>query len=252
MKRLTLLLLGITLLILTWTQGVFAFDITCPAPDPKTEKELTPEYIWGKIDSCIKARAEGREAALSESEDFYCPSGKFTLPDSRPLTDETIAYHVSVSIFFSEIDKEVMQYICKLRETREKNIIITSNDIRVTLEWTATNIWFLQKYDQVCGFPYIQSHINTNEKQWILTTETYPQTICKNIATSKKYAWKNLAYILVSDGMAKSYQNDKDTFIDKVKTKYDGVREKFHSLLQLLDKAIKNMTNYTKSSVKWG
>lgn len=244
--------ISVSILLLSY-EGVSAFEIACPPQTPKTEAELTPTYLSSKIESCLKARAERKEASLSQQEDFYCPSGNFFLPDGQPTSTGRIATQVAISIYLAEIDKEILSYLCQLRETRETDTVVSYEDARKKLEWKWPNSGILEKYNKICTVDFMMNKINEsgeNGKKWIVTTSTFPENICKSKIQAKKRWWLNLASILVSDSAAKWYENDKDNFLSKIKTKYDKIREKFHSLLELLDKATMNMDTYIKNAVK--
>jgi hypothetical protein len=78
---------------------------------------------------------------------------------------------------------------------------------------------------QACEFNYIQNilHYQSDAKNpiplkyTINTVTTYPQSICRSIAEKKANAWDTMGNILMSDGVPKAIQNDKDRFLDKVK-----------------------------------
>jgi hypothetical protein len=240
MHRYFTLILGILFSILSGIGGVSAYEIKCPAEAPMKESELTPAYFSSQIELCLTARSENREASVGPKNGFYCPSGQFFIDDSQPTSTGRLATQIAASIYFNEIDKEILQYICKLREIREKDIVVVSNDINKTLYGKGG---IFEKYDSICRVSFIMNKVNDpapTGKKWVNTTTEFPESICEEKIKRKKDLWVNLAYIMMADGAAKGYQNDKDTFIDKIKSKYDIVREKFHNLLKLLDKAGKN------------
>jgi hypothetical protein len=59
-----------------------------------------------------------------------------------------------------------------------------------------------------------------------------------------------MGYILASKGIAKSFQNDKDTHLDKVKSAYDLLREKWNSYTRMVGNAVSKFTAYIKEVVK--
>lgn len=227
-----------------------ASDLLCPA---KAKKSLTAEEIGAKIKECLDARnaVPSRESSITE---FYCPSGDFTITDGRPLNNDTIPYHVAVALIFAEIDQTALAYMCDLREMREKDPVKWTEDIRKKFELTtASDVNTLaESYLWVCNFWYIEMRIgnNTKDEAWIKSTNTYPQSICKSIAKRKVQAWYNMAYILMWDGIAKSYQNDKDTFIGKVKSKYSVIIDKYNQYVLLAGNTIKNLTWLPENSIR--
>ena len=228
------------------TPEVFWLEITCPAEKWKT---LTAEEIGSKIQECLDARKENKEASITE---FHCPTGNFTNEDLRPLSDDTIPYHVAVAVLFNEIDKDALAYMCDLREMREKDPTKWTEDIRKKIEITSKqeNVPFGERYKNVCDFSYVSSRVNTEEKTWINSTETYPQTICEWIATKKVIAWTSMGNILMTEWVAKSWQNDKDTFVDTVKGRYTMVYDKYLRYKRIAERAIKNLTALAEQTTR--
>jgi hypothetical protein len=229
-------MIHIFLIILVFFSSLFAMseDIVaknlCPAETPRV---LTMAEINAKIQECVDARATGKEAGIT---DFYCPGGTMTEEDSRPLTLETLAYHVAVSIQFAEIDKKALTAICAMKESREKDGV-------KYVDFLTKNFWIgnsaesiNDEYIKVCAFPYIANKVNLPIDPKIRTTETYPQSICIRKATQKTQAWLSMGYILASEWIAKSYTNDKSKFVDKVKWSYKTIIDKFHRYLQTVER----------------
>ena len=102
----------------------------------------------------------------------------------------------------------------------------------------------------MCDFAYIQQKINTPEKPWISSTETYPQSMCINKAIQKSQAWYNMGIILMGEGIAKAKQNSKDTFVDKIKTKYSAIIDKYTLYSLIAGKAISNLTALPKKTIQ--
>ncbi len=231
-------------MFLVWS--VFGEDASCPA---EKSKKLTAEEVGAKIQQCLDARENKKEASITE---FYCPSGDFSYEDSRILDNRTLPYHVAVSLFFAEIDKDALSYMCDLREMREKDPMKWTEDARKKIEITGNeeNLSFAERYNAVCSFSFIADRINTPEKEWIGTTETYPQSICQRIAVTKAQAWSNMSTILMGDGIAKSWQNDKDDFVEKVKGKYTVVYDKYLRYKRIAERAIKGLTALAKDTIR--
>jgi hypothetical protein len=78
-------------------------------------------------------------------------------------------------------------------------------------------------YRRVCGFGVVENAVlkpspKSSEKNYVTNSELYPeQDVCLAKVDAKMNAWKDLAHLLMSKGIAKSYQNDKDAFAETVK-----------------------------------
>lgn len=234
-------------------------DITCP---PK-KVDATPDDINGKIKQCIEARKNRNEASLNTSwSDFYCPSGNFSVQDNQPITEWRIAMQIGISILFAAIDYDAMVKICDMRESRETDAVKWKEKIDTTFSSSPSDTnkadssdkSVLARYRTICdnGGVNIMNIVNSNseKKLWIDNTTSFPESLCNKRAEQKTKMWTNLGKILMSEGIAKWYQNDKDQFLEKIKTKYDLVREKLHTLLEYIDKSTMNLTNLTKKAVK--
>lgn len=239
-------ILSFCILLSTLTPEVFWLEVSCPA---EIWKKLTAEEIGGKIQECLDARKNAQESSITE---FHCPSGSFTNEDLRPLDENTIPYHVGVAVLFNEIDKDALAYMCDLREMREKDPTKWTEDIRKKIELTSTaeNKPFWERYREVCDFSYIAGRINTKEKEWIISTNTYPQTICEWLADRKALAWSHMWNVLMTEGVAKSWQNDKDTFVDTVKWRYTIVYDKYLRYKRIAERAIKNLTALAEQTTR--
>lgn len=239
-------ILGFATLFGFFQQAVYWLEITCPAEKGTT---LTAEEIGEKIQECLDARENGRESSITA---FHCPSGDFTNQDLRPLSKDTIPYHIAVAVLFNEIDKDALSYMCDLREMREKDPTKWTEDIRKKIEKTSTeeNRPFGERYREVCNFSYVASRVNTKEKEWITSTETYPQTICQDLADKKALAWSHMGNILMTEGVSKSWQNDKDIFVEAVKWRYTSVYDKYLRYKRIAERAIKNLTALAAESIR--
>jgi hypothetical protein len=78
----------------------------------------------------------------------------------------------------------------------------------------------------------------------------FPETTCDNIARKKAEAWKNAWYILAAKWIAKNAQNNKDEFVDKKKTKYSELVNKWNSYKRIVSNSVSKMTAYIRSPVK--
>ncbi len=224
----------------------FSGEISCPS---EKWKKLTAEEIGWKIQACLDARDAWKEASIT---DFYCPSGDFTYADGRPLDKDTIPYHISVALLFSEIDKDALSYMCDLRELRKKDAVEWTEDLRKNLELTGPpeSNPFAVRYRQVCNFSYIADRINTDNKKWVVSTETYPQSICQRLADKKALSWDIMGKILMWEGISKWAQNEKDEFMDKVKWKYTSIYDKYLRYKRIAERAIKWLTALAKETIR--
>lgn len=260
MKRIYPLFILVLFIFLSNLGEVFAVEVACP---PSKKTEATPDDIHGKIKQCVEARKKRNEASLNTSwSDFYCPSGNFSIQDNQAINDWRIAMQIGISVLFAAIDYDAMVKICELRESRISDIIQWQNEINTTFSSSesdeakedSSDKSILARYNKLCanGGVNIMNIVNANSegKKWIDSTLSFPEWLCRERAKQKVKMWTNLSYILMNEGIAKWYQNDKDTFLDKIKTKYDVVREKFHALLEYIDKSTMNLTNLTKKTVQ--
>lgn len=196
---------------LLFVQGAFAIEITCP---PKDAVKATPDDIHAEINKCLDARKKSQEAAKNTPEaNSYCPSGTATSDDKQPLTNERIAMQVGTSMLFAQIDQKALTKICALREMREKDPVKWTTYIKENFD--ASTVYngaiesapIEEQYLDVCknGGVAVMNIVNANseKKQWIATTNAFPQSTCEAIAKAKSDAWRKLGYILMTDGIAK-------------------------------------------------
>jgi hypothetical protein len=66
----------------------------------------------------------------------------------------------------------------------------------------------------------------------------------------KVKALQDMGYILASNGIAKSFQNDKDKQLDKIKSAYDLLLDKWNSYARIITNAVSKFTAYIKQAVK--
>jgi hypothetical protein len=59
-----------------------------------------------------------------------------------------------------------------------------------------------------------------------------------------------MAYILAGQGIAKSYQNDKDTYMEKMKKKYANILDKWTRYKGIFTNAVEKMDAYIRKAVK--
>lgn len=59
-----------------------------------------------------------------------------------------------------------------------------------------------------------------------------------------------MGYILASKGISKSFQNDKDKNLDKIKSAYDLIGDKWSHYKRIVSNAVSKFTAYIKEAVK--
>jgi hypothetical protein len=140
-----------------------------------------------------------------------CPQGDFFAGSDQPITPETLAYLIAVNLSFNKIDTSINTHMRKLQETREADPIMWIVNIRSCTEKIQSI------YAGICGFGAIETILNEGSKQYISTTNTYPQTLCAATAMRKIQGWYYLQSILMSDGISKNQKNSTDKWITEVK-----------------------------------
>jgi hypothetical protein len=124
---------------------------------------------------------------------------------------------------FGKIDESVEQYMHSIESCRSKDSVAWTESIRKTLEGEGTKPGYQTWYQNVCTWGTVEDALlraqkGSNEKNYVLTSDMYPQQdACLAKVQAKMTAWTDLAHMLMSKGIAKSYQNDKDTFAESVK-----------------------------------
>ena len=102
------------------------------------------------------------------------------MANNQSITDQTLRYLVSVSISFNKIDTDILKYMHDLQKLRVAN----------PTEWVETISKCTDKiqetYANVCGFRIIESRLNEDKnKEYITTTNVYPQSLCADLAIKK-------------------------------------------------------------------
>ncbi len=230
------------LLCLSYSWDIFALEIKCPV----IPWDYSNEVISNKIQECLDKRAKKQESSITE---FYCPSGDYTLIDGKPLDDSTIPYHIGSALLMTQVDEDALSYMCMIRESRKQDAVAWTEDMRKAIEIMSENS-FGQRFLDICTTWYVESHINTDTKTWISNTDTYPQSICREIAIKKAQAWYNVAKILMGEWIAKGNQNDKDVFMNTVKGKYSKIIDKFLLYARVAWRTIKNLTALPKETIR--
>ena len=218
--------------------------------DLKKEVLALREETRSAIESCIEARKKNKESSIT---DFSCPSGDTIAGTNQPFTNEVLAYQVAVAKVFAKIDESAEKYMKELSACREQDSVVWTEDIRKNIEWTANQDGYTTWYRQACSFGFLEENILRGrwegETTYTLSTNLYPQSdFCLARADKKADAWTKMGYILMGQGIAKSYQNDKDIFAESVKWAYKKLLDKFHSYVMIIDRAVSKMTGYNKET----
>ncbi len=195
--------------------------------------------VISATDSCIK-----NGTPLDER--YTCPVGNFQDTSQQALTREKIECSIQMSLAFYKIDEESKIWTKQLQSSREKEFNVWNQNINTTLY---KKDGFLEKYRSVCNIK--------NWTQWELseigcakTTEFFPETTCHDLAKKKTESLENIWYILSSKGTGKAYQNEKDTYLDTQKTKYDVLIDKWNSYLRMVSISVQKFTKFIEEAVK--
>ena len=205
---------------------------------------LKKKEVTEKTEVCWKAYQEGKEASIT---DAVCPSGNFFRDSGITLTKEKVCGSIAIQLSFKEVDTKALIYMKKLQDTRNPVVTSWTEDIRKTIRWYrengTTSTGFVDNYMSACN-------IATFVKFCAETTNFFPETTCTDRAEMKARAWENMGYILAGRWVAKSFQNGKDTYMDKTKTAYDTLREKWTQYQEMFGNAVSKFTAYIKNAVK--
>lgn len=194
--------------------------------------------------ACLDARSARAESTIT---DFTCPSWDFNATD-RPHTDEILAYQIAVAAVFKAIDTNAMQYAQNLQCNRDTDPIKWQQAIKI---FTDSNNGYASKYYSTCSIAYITDLLNADPDNPIIkTTETFPQGDCMLLARAKVDALHNLWLLLASNGVGKWFQNDKDIFLDEVKTKYSILLDKVSNYLRVVGRAVAKLDKYLSNTVR--
>lgn len=225
---------------------VFADEApVCPFPH---KIEATADEILAKVAECQKARENNTTATITE---YSCPAGDFTIEDNQPITPERLARNIATNILMNEADKKMTEYMRGLQKFRSKD----------TIAWTQTYMSCIARdpkenltsfYNQICEFSFVSNFLNNNseKKAIITTTEAYPDQTCLKLAQKNIAKWKNMGANLATAAMYKSYENDRDRFVEGVQGKYRSIIEKFHNYQKIIFRASAKIKNYIREAVK--
>ena len=199
---------GVFLLNSIFAQGSEA--PMCPFP---YKVKATSDEILAKVNECIAARANNTTKTIT---DFSCPAGDFILADGRPLTADLLSSNIAVNIIMNEVDTSMREYMQKLQSVRSKDAVAWSQEYSSCIGPTANKSTLVSFYGELCSPLFISNLLNKNTSgnPVIATTDGYPQRLCNDIAQKKIDMWTKVGQSLAVVGMHKSYENDRDRFIE--------------------------------------
>jgi hypothetical protein len=196
---------------------------------------VTKETVRAKTDECWTAHWDGKNASIT---DVVCPSGDFYAESLLPNTKGRLCTSIYTQLAFAEIDTDAMKWEVQLQDRRSVDIESWLHEIRTTTEA------YQRRYAGICDIGQVAQICET------ASTDTFPETICQDLGKRKADAWEKMGYILAGRGIAKTFQNDKDTFIDATKGKYIKIADKWTQYLTYYQTAVAKFTAYLKTVVK--
>lgn len=241
MHRKFLILVAITLSFIP-IKLVFADWCTIDEELP-SNAELT-----SKIDQCIDARS-GNGPSPNSITEYTCPQGEVFNDSNQPVLEdgfkEMLAYNISVNLAFNKADLDIKKYMQQLSKKREPDPTKWIEEIHECTEKIKSI------YDNICSFWTIETRLNEKkDKQYIITTNAYPQELCRLLAKKKTLGWYYMGTIMMSDGIAKNHKNSTDKWIGEVKWWYGRIVESWHTYQKILARSVSKMTGYNKQIVK--
>lgn len=225
-----------------------AYAMSCP--EFSVTPSISSDEAIQKIDACIEARSNGSANTI---EDYQCPSGDYVWETSEALTTETLAYHITVNLLMNDLDKKTKEYMKQLQKSRDKNAVAWTENIRTCLRDNGPEaITLSDAYRHICRFAFIQEFLNDNGSDRIMigTTNAYPQRMCEEFAEKKIEAWETMGKHLMHDNINKSYQNDRDIFVDQLQNSYDRVLARFHQYQRVVARASAKIKVYIRTPVR--
>lgn len=243
------LLFIICFFIFTLFSGVtFSAPASCPTPPPMIDLDAEFERLSAlaksRTEECYNARWANRESTIRE---YVCPSGDFSEWD-RPYTREILAYQIAVATVFQAVDRVALTHAQSLQCLRQKDPIIWQQSNKV---FTDLLDGYAAKYRKACDMSYIVKLLDTSwtTDTLIQTSDTFPQ-YCNTLVNAKVRALSNLWDLIASKAIAKSYQNDKDEFLSKIKGKYAALLEKSSRYFRAMSQAVAKMDTYLKTTIR--
>ncbi len=180
---------------------------------------------------------------------YSCPIGDFSAGNGIWVSKERIECSIQIALSLEAIDKKSALWAKQLQTSREKDVNKWIDAIQVQTK-TADDS-FSKQYSEICS---LTGWTISEDGKWLgcaKTTDFFPETACMNIVNQRVAALQNMWYILASKGIAKSFQNDKDKNLDKIKSAYDLIWDKWSHYKRIMSNAVSKFTAYIKEAVKW-
>lgn len=217
----------------------------CPFPH---KIEATADEILAKVTECQTARANNTTATITE---YLCPAGDFTIGDNQPITPERLSRNIMTNILMNEADKKMTEYMRSLQGLRSKDVTAWTKEYMSCISPDVKDN-LTTFYNQICEFSFVSNFLNDNseKKTIITTTEAYPDQTCVKLAQQNIKKWQNMGANLATAAMYKSYENDRDRFVESVQGKYRSIIEKFHNYQKIIFRASSKIKTYIREAVK--
>ena len=233
MDRYLLLCISLVPILSLWWESMYAAVIYRPSLQ--------------EIEAAAKPCLPGWNG-IAINDKYSCPVGDFSAGNSIGLTKERVECSIQIALSLEAIDKKSELWVKQLQTSREKDVNTWIDTIRKRTKSEADS--FNNQYSEVCS---LTGWTISEDSKWLgcaKTTDFFPETACKNIVTQKVTVLQNMGYILASKGIAKSFQNDKDKNLDKIKTAYDLIGDKWSNYKRIISNAVSKFTAYIKEAVK--
>lgn len=228
------LFLSISFVILLWWATVYSAPAIYRPSVKEVEDAAKPCLPWWN--------------GIAINDKYTCPVGNFVGGNGQWLSKEKIECSIQIALSLEAIDKKSALWTKQLQSSREKDVNKWIDDIRIQTK-SADNS-FMNQYSQVCS---LTGWTMSEDGKWIgcaKTMEFFPETACRDIVNQKVTALQNVWYILASKGIAKGFQNDKDKNLEKIKSAYDLINEKWSQYKRIVSNAVSKFTAYIKEAVK--
>ncbi len=229
-----LLFLSIFFVIILWWAPIYSAPTIYRPSLKEVEDAAKPCLPWWN--------------GIAINDKYTCPIGDFVAGNGERLLKEKIECSIQIALSFEAIDKKTALWAKQLQSSREKNIDVWINNIGIQTKTAEDS--FMNQYSEVCN---LTGWTISPDGKWIGCAKTmnfFPETACRDIVNQKVSALQNVWYILASKGIAKSFQNDKDKNLEKIKSAYDLIGDKWSQYKRIVSNAVSKFTSYIKEVVK--
>lgn len=159
---------------------------------------LSANEVVGKINQCLDARKNGNSASIT---DFQCPSGNFSVDDAGTMSEDRIAYHITVNLYMNAVDAAMKKFMESLQDERNKDVVAWTETYGSCVEGRpqGEKASLAAFYDNLCGMTFVSDFLNTNTlgKKYTISSDTFPQAMCVNLAVKKKKMWMTMGSFLM-------------------------------------------------------